>query len=196
MPIGPGADGHAHGRLHRRAGGWPRARRIRRVEPHRAALLGWRTAVRGGGRRGRGAIIEEAQPQRTALDDVVVAQHVPLDACAVDQGAVGAAEVLDDEPALLEHELRVLARHHRVVGADGAVEAAADEHRLGLRQLDGAVAPLAVSEHHAACHAQRNATALCPTWTTQAARKTASLLPMRTTSPGARRCLGTRWPLT
>jgi hypothetical protein len=92
----------------------------------------------------RRSLIEKADRQRSALNNIGVAQCLLLDARIVDHRAVRAAEILDNESPVLHADLGVPARHHSVVGADRALEASADVHGLRGGQLDRTLAPLTV----------------------------------------------------
>jgi hypothetical protein len=69
------------------------------------------------------------------LDDVVVLQEVLLDRVAVDHGAVGAAEVLEERVVQDGDDHRVLAAHREVVDLDVVMGLAADGGAL-FRQGD------------------------------------------------------------
>ena len=114
------------------------------VEGHRAIGLGRR--ITAGDRRPRlvrrdeRTILDVPHHDRATLHDVVVREHVALDALVVDHRAVGRLQVLDEEPAVLHPHGRMLPGHHAVVGADRALEPAADEQGDIRIEIDGAFA--------------------------------------------------------
>jgi hypothetical protein len=95
------------------------------------------------------ALVDKSNHERAALHDIAVAECLLLDALIVEVGAVRTAEILDDEAAILLAKLRVTARHHAVVGANRALQAAADENGVRGRQLDRSLPVLAVPENQA-----------------------------------------------
>src|SRR5262249_18698923 len=98
-----------------------------------------------------GSLVEETDRQRSALDNVAVGECLLPDTRVVDVRTVRAAEILDDESPVLHADLGVPARHHAVVGANRALETAADIHGLCGGQLDRTLAPLTVPEKQT-CH--------------------------------------------
>jgi hypothetical protein len=122
------------------------------VDAHGAALLRRRLGAEAADRRHQRSVLDVLDPHRPALDEVVVVEHLLLDPRAVDQRAVGAAAILDDEAAVLHADLRVQARHHRVVGPDRALGATADQHGVRRRQIDLPAATLAVLKQYASAH--------------------------------------------
>src|SRR6267378_1114345 len=84
--------------------------------------------------RGRG-FTDELELVLAQLDDVVVLQEVLLDRVAVDDRAVGAAEVLEERVVEDRHDHGVLTAHREIVDLDVIVGLAADGGPL-LRQGD------------------------------------------------------------
>src|SRR5581483_1067775 len=76
---------------------------------------------------------EERQPVLADLELVPVGELGRLDPAAVDEGAVEAAEILDEPAAVALDEDGVPARHRDVVEEDRAVRRAADRRALALR---------------------------------------------------------------
>jgi hypothetical protein len=77
------------------------------------------------------AFVDEANDERATLDDVRVTERLLLNARVVEMRAVRAAEVFDDEAAILVSKLSVTARDHAVIGSDRAFETAADIDGFG-----------------------------------------------------------------
>ena len=69
--------------------------------------------------------IDEPQPEAAAADRIAVLEQVALDALLLEVHAVRRAEVLEHVAAAAPEDPRMVARDHRVVGADGAVHGAA-----------------------------------------------------------------------
>ncbi len=135
----PQAAGHAFG--HRR--GVERAGDLgRRFHPDQRQHL---DELGGRPRRGRGllrAVVVEAKAERPEAQDVVGRQALPLDLHVVDEGAVGAVEVVGHVAAGLGRDLAVLPRDARVVEDDVVVGATSDE--AGRIQREAATSDFAV----------------------------------------------------
>jgi hypothetical protein len=80
-----------------------------------------------------------------------VAQHVLLHLLLLVEHLVRAAQVLDDVAAAGPDDAGVVSRHHRVVGADGAVHGASDTHLLRA-ELDRALDALRVAPEYLGSH--------------------------------------------
>src|SRR4051812_47221478 len=76
---------------------------------------------------------EEGQPVLADLDLVAVLERRRLDAAAVDEGAVEAAQVLDVPAVVAADERRVSPRDGDVVEEDPAVGRAADRRPVAVR---------------------------------------------------------------
>jgi hypothetical protein len=74
------------------------------------------------------ALVDKSNHERAALHDIGVTECLLLNALIVEMRAVRAAEIFDDVATVLVFELRVASRHHAVIGADRALEAAPDVH--------------------------------------------------------------------
>src|SRR3970282_407065 len=115
-----------------------RARRFGRAGAHGPRLLGGSLHRRGAqhhrlleirllrGWRRPGRVAGEHAAILAQLDDVVVLQEVLLDRIAVDQRAVGAAQVLEEAVVQDGDDDGVLAAHREVVDLDVVVRLAAD----------------------------------------------------------------------
>ena len=103
---------------------------------HATRTPGHRLLVVGGGRpvhRGRRGHAHELELVLAELDQVVVAQDMPLRKHAVDEGSVGAAQVLEDAVVHDGDDRRMLAADREVVDVNVVVRLAADRRAL-LRQ--------------------------------------------------------------
>jgi hypothetical protein len=103
------------------------------IEDHRAAEV--RHVAAG---QIRGLELDVAHPVEEQLvladeDRVAVAQGPLGDSLAVDEGPVGALEILDHELRSLAGEPHVMGRHGGVVDHDRVVRQAADGHRGRVR---------------------------------------------------------------
>ena len=81
------------------------------------------------------------EPECVAADQEDVARLQllrPIHACAVDEDAVGAAEIFDDD-TVCHAKLRVPARHVTIVEHDGAAETTADHRRTAKWQRSALV---------------------------------------------------------
>ena len=103
-----------------------------------------RPAGAGAGAAGRAAGVDEAQPQAAAADRVAVLEQVALDPLLLEVHAVRRRQILEDVAAAAPEDPRVVARHHRVVGADRAVHRAADPD-LGRGQIERALDALRIA---------------------------------------------------
>jgi hypothetical protein len=70
------------------------------------------------------------------LNDIGVPKRLLLDARTIEQRAVGATEVLNDESTTLHSNLRVAARHHPIVGANRALKTPTNVNRVDRRKID------------------------------------------------------------
>jgi hypothetical protein len=94
--------------------------------------------------RDRRHLLDEAQPQAAAAHRVAVFQQVRVHPLLLIVDPVGRAEILEHVAAAAPEQARVVAGHHGVVGADGAVHGAAHAN-LGVSEFQRAFYTLRVA---------------------------------------------------